>query len=42
MVKEKDSVIIWRQWNNSMEQGELMEDVVSSAAVGPSSKLEER
>jgi hypothetical protein len=41
MVKEKDGIIIWRLWNNGMEQGELMEDVVSSAAVGPSTKLEE-
>ena len=36
------STIIWRQWSSGVEQGDLVEDVIATAAVGPSPKLEER
>ncbi len=36
------SMLVWRQWTSGVEQGELMEDSVATAAVGPSALLEAR
>jgi hypothetical protein len=35
------STLVWREWTSGIDQGNLIEDVVVSAAAGASPKLEE-